>query len=68
MKTRQEIIDEAKRIRAECQQILLDGEHWNNIHPNEEPIDADPEGQLKRTIAGIDAMLENEIRICEPKR
>lgn len=69
MKTRLQIVNEAKRIRAECVQIFNDAEYWNNTvrKPGMAPIDPDPDGQLARTIRGIDAMLENEIRICEPK-
>ncbi len=68
MKTRLEIINEAKRIRQECLQIIWDAEHWNTSvrKAHEEPIDPDPDGQLRRTIDGIDAMLAKEIRICKP--
>jgi uncharacterized coiled-coil DUF342 family protein len=67
-KTRAEIINEAKRIRAECQQIFTDCEHWNsNVRkPHEAQIDPDPDGQLKRTIQAVDKMLEGEIRVCNP--
>lgn len=66
MKTRLEIINEVKRVRSECAQIITDAEHWNSTHPSEEPIDPDPDGELHRIIAGCDATLANEIRICEP--
>lgn len=68
-KTRQEIIDEAKRIRAECLDIIATAEYWNtNVRkPHEAVIDPDPDGFLARTIASIDKGLENEIRISEPK-
>lgn len=62
MKTRNQIIEEAWRIRQECEQILLDVAHWNNnvrkVH--EEHIDADPDGQLVATINAIDAALVKE--------
>lgn len=69
MKTRLEIINETKRIRRECQQILTDADHWNtNVRKGDEkPIDPDPNGELKRIIAACDACLASEIRISEPK-
>lgn len=69
MKTRLQIVNEAKRIRAECLQIFTDAEHWNTSvrKHHEKIIDPDPDGFLKRTIERIDSMLANEIRICEPK-
>lgn len=69
MKTRLQIINEAKRIRAEYQQIICDTEYWNTQvrKEHEPPIDPDPDGELKRTIERIDLMLANEIRICEPQ-
>lgn len=68
MKTRLEIVNEAKRIRSECLDIINTAEHWNGSvrKPHEKAINPDPDGFLRRTITNIDAMLANEIRISEP--
>jgi len=68
IKTRFQIIDGAKRLRAECIQIVADAEHWNKfVRKSGEPrIDPDPNGELARTVKAVDRMLANEIRICEP--
>ena len=62
MKTRQEIIDEAKRLRAEISQVFLDVGYWNTHvrTPDEAEIHPDPDGTLARLAASIDAMLERE--------
>jgi hypothetical protein len=59
-KSRQAIIKKARNIRKEIAQIFLDAEHWNNTHRNEEPINPDPDGRLKRMGQGLDAMLQGE--------
>lgn len=68
MKTRLQIIKEARRIRDECQQIIIDCEHWNRSNPTVKPIDPDPDGSLKKRITEMEALLSNEIRISEPKK
>jgi hypothetical protein len=45
-KTRQQIIDDGRRIITEIRQIFADAEHWNRVHPEEEPIEPDPHGTL----------------------
>ena len=47
MKTREEIIIEASRIRAEIRQIFIDAAAWNVKHPEAKPINPDPKGELK---------------------
>lgn len=37
----------AEKIKAEIEQIFVDASHWNRIHPDEEPIDPDPDGKMK---------------------
>ncbi|MGE0363026.1 MAG: hypothetical protein AB7R67_20095 [Vicinamibacterales bacterium] len=59
-KERHEILAEARRIRAEIEQIFIDAEHWNRIHPSEEPIHPDPDGRLRRLAKGIDQMLASD--------
>ncbi len=69
MKTRQEIIDKAKKNLAEVNEIFWDCDHWNDYvrKPHEKPIDPDPDGTLKRIKIYYESLLENEIRISEPK-
>lgn len=49
----QSLLARAQRIRAEINQIFLDAEHWNRLHPHETPIDPDPDGGLRRTLAAL---------------
>jgi hypothetical protein len=49
-KTRQQIIDEARRIITEIRQIFVDAERWNSLHPDEKPIDPDPHGTLNELL------------------
>ena len=37
-----------EKTLAEIELLFLDAEHWNQSHPDEEPIDCDPDGELKR--------------------
>jgi hypothetical protein len=58
-KTRLQIIDDGRRIITEIRQIFLDAEHWNRLHPDEEPLDPDPQGELRALLlrlTGRDAM------------
>lgn len=57
---RQRVIRNFRRVRANMQQLFVDVEHWNRTHPHETPIDADPDGQMRRFITSIDYMLECE--------
>lgn len=58
--TRSQIIDNAKRIRANCIGLIADARHWSEHHPDEERIDPDADGALTRIITAIDKMLANE--------
>lgn len=62
MKTRLELINESKRIRSECQQILIDCEYWNTSvrKEHESAIDPDPDGELKRAIESCDEILSDK--------
>lgn len=33
------LIAEAKRIKAEIEQVFNDARHWNRLYPEEEPIE-----------------------------
>lgn len=57
---RAELIDRARRIRSDIEQVFIDVEYWNRIHPEHDPIDPDPDGQLGRWAKAIDEMLARE--------
>jgi len=61
----QRIRDRAATIHAEAKQILIDATHWNECvrKENEEPIDADPDGSVERTVA----YTSDVIRQCDEK-
>lgn len=63
-KERQRIVNEARRIKAEIEQIFIDVAHWNEHvrTPFEEPIDPDPDGLLGHNLAAINKTLTNENR------
>ena len=64
MKTRKEIVNEAKRQREEIAQYFRDTDHWNNGRGQTEGvIEADPDGKMGRIAKALDDMLNNEIRI-----
>jgi len=54
---RSDNLREAFRMKEEINQIFYDAEHWNSNHPDEEAINPDPDGALKRLEEGIDKML-----------
>lgn len=54
---RQRIIDEGARLLREINQMFLDVAHWNQIHPDEVPIDPDPDGRMAKLRHGLETML-----------
>ncbi len=56
------IIRRAMKLRVEIEQIFTDAASWNDNarQPGDEPIDADPDGKLRRIADGLDRMLERE--------
>jgi hypothetical protein len=60
--TRTVIVGRARQLRAEIDQIFKDADYWNAAHPNDPPIDPDPDGRLKAIAKGIDTMLAQEER------
>lgn len=59
--TRDDLIRRAREQREEIRLFFNTADHWNRTHPDEEPIDPDPDGQLARIAAGIDVMLAKEL-------
>lgn len=57
---RAQIIAKAARMCDEIGQIFLDAQHWNNIHPDEEPINPDPDGMLTRMLKDLEHFLRTE--------
>lgn len=59
---RRQLIERARRILKDIEQIFLDADYWNNHvrTPFEEPIDPDPGGELARYAAGLERMLAAE--------
>jgi len=57
MQERAAILARARKLRADVQQAFDDAAQWNHIHPQEQPIDPDPDGQLARIRDGLDRML-----------
>ena len=51
------ILANFRRMRADIEQIFLDINHWNRRHPDEDPIDPDPDGTLRQLADEIDALL-----------
>ena len=59
---RAEIVSRARQMRREIAQIFDDAAHWNSRHVpwKGQPIDPDPDGQLRRIADGLDKMLAAE--------
>lgn len=54
---RGEWLARAHAVLAEIRQIFLDAEHWNRLHPEEEPIDPDPDDVLARDQVWLEASI-----------
>lgn len=63
VRERQALIGRAATLRANVRQILNDVDSWNDNarQPGEAPIDADPDGLLRRLLAALDAFLDGEV-------
>lgn len=59
------IIREAKRQLREIKQLLIDVRSWNDNHPDQKPIEADPDGQMTVIKVGLERMLLNEKQIAK---
>jgi hypothetical protein len=59
-KERQRLINEAARILNNIEQLFLDQEYWNELHPEETPLDYDGDGELSQWKRYYEAMLKSE--------
>ena len=57
---RQRLINEAARIANNIEQMFMDAEYWNRHHPNETPLNPDPDGQLAHWKRGMESLLKSE--------
>ena len=60
MKDREELVDDLRTLRAQIAQQFLDAAHWNRSHPDKEPIDPDPDGELADLAAQIADILATD--------
>jgi hypothetical protein len=69
MKTREQIVRQARKSLAEINQLFTDCAHWNeNVRKaHEDRIDPDPGGAIAKHKAELEVLIANEIRISEPK-
>lgn len=57
---RERIIENARRTRAKIEDQFREAARWNACHPEEEPIDVDPDGALRKLRDGLDRMLADD--------
>lgn len=48
------LLRENQRIRGKIAQLFRDARHWNATHPEHEPIDPDPDGELARQLRWLE--------------
>ena len=58
------IIKDAERSIENVDELFADTAHWNRLHPEEEPIDPDPDGEM----AAVRRYAEAMIRECRRPR
>lgn len=58
--SREQLLDRCAALANEIAQIIIDANRWNEIHPNDRPIDPDPTGELRRLWSGLVATLKAE--------
>lgn len=67
--TLKSIIRDAERAVATADQLFADTAHWNRLHPDEQLIDPDPDGEMAAVKRYAEAMLQEckrPRRIDEP--
>ena len=57
---RARLVSRARRSALEIEQLFADTEHWNRTHPDEEPIDPDPDGKLGGMLNSLTSTLRSE--------
>jgi len=57
--TKRDLVLRAKRLLAEIRQLRDDAAAWNELHPTERPIIADPRGELLRAELAATAVLKS---------
>lgn len=60
MKTRDELVAELRTLREEIRLTFTTAEHWSRTHPDEEPLDPDPDGELADMATQIDDILASD--------
>jgi len=60
MKSRDDLIDDLRRLREEIRLTFGSAAHWNRTHPNEAPIDPDLDGELADIAAQVDDILATD--------
>ena len=56
------LVNRARQMRAGIEQIFALADHWNRSNPTEQPLDADPDGEMRQTADELDALLLREQR------
>jgi hypothetical protein len=67
--TLESIVRDAERSVRTVDQLFSDAARWNRLHPNEEPIDPDPDGEMAAVKRYAQAMIKEckrPRRIGEP--
>lgn len=54
LKTRAQLVEDLRAMRENIQLAFNDAAHWNRLHPDEEPINPDPDGKLREMADQID--------------
>ena len=55
-KVRDHLLARREVLRAEILQVFADAEHWNRVHPDDEQIDADPDGEFAALLQRLQGM------------
>lgn len=58
--TREQLVARMRKLRQDIAAIFDDAAYWNRVHPDEEPIDPDPDGLMARIATALDASLAGE--------
>lgn len=57
---RRRILKNASENIDEIEQLLADVAHWNRTHPDQEPINIDPDGKLRQMADALRDMLARD--------